>query len=185
MPPVFSRGLVGGAVFGRLRKGAGDSGLPLPVGDDKGHRLRRLDGKAHLHRHPAGLPPAGEGQLPQDPRGGGDVLLAPPAEHLHPPAAGEVPVGKTAAGKDRPEGVHVKGPAVQGRPAGGGGGGHVFGALHPPFNLQVDDPCFLQLRHPGDEGEVLQGKGVLPPLGGAEIQAAGLGAPAPVAAALP
>ena len=73
--------------------------------------------------------------------------------------------------------------SVGGVPAHGGGGGHIFGALHPALDLCRGHPGRLQLLKAGNDGVILQAQVIAGAALHREGQAAGLGALAPVSAA--
>ena len=119
---------------------------------------------------------------------GGIILgLLADTEHLPVHIAGIIAVGKALA----VEGGHQRllhGPGhsalIQGTAVGSGNGSHIFGLLHPAFQLQGCHTHLLQLLQVVDQAVVLQAQGILfLPVGIAVALAAGLGAAAPVAGA--
>ena len=174
---------------GLLGHGAGDHGLVAVVVKGDG-----LDGLAlfrhgvEVHRHPSQLPL--RVALP----GQGEHLLrvlvglAPHAEHvLQIPV--EVALGEALAGEGPLQRLHLLGGGLavllEGVGVDSGDDGGVLRALHAALDLHAGDPRLLQLLEPVHQTVVLEGEGVVVHAAAQGIlQTAGLGAHAPVAAAL-
>ena len=107
------------------------------------------------------------------------------AEHLPVHPAGIVAVGEALTVKGGEQSL-LHGPGyltlVQGLAVDSGDGGHVFGPLHPAFQLDGGNTHLLQFLQVVDQAVVLQAQGVFfLPMGIAVALAAGLGTAAPVA----
>ena len=118
----------------------------------------------------------------QDAAGCGHVLLRAVAEHVCGALPRQVAVRKPAAGKHAAQGLQVRMAAIQRLSAGGHRGSDIFRALHPALDLKRTHAGLRQFLHVGDIAHVFQRQRVVsaPDL---PVQAAGLGAQAPVAGA--
>ena len=176
--------LVGRTVQCRLRRLSRHLHPVGAVGHGKGCRLSGGHRQHHIRRQTPHLVAGHGGQPPQHLGGGRSVLPGAGAEHRKVPLPGVVAVGKAAPAEYRPQRFQIRHLPRQRLPAGGHGGRHIFGTLQPPLYLKARHPQRLQLPQPVGQRQVLQGKGVFPPVA-RKIQTAGLGAAPAVAAAFP
>ena len=126
----------------------GEGGVAILIPGGQGGGLPRLQLEVKVHPHPGSLFAVELGKVPQHPLGGDHILLLADAKHGFVDFIIKIAGCEPAAGKDRPQGIKVHRAALHGVFHRGDRRSHIFGALHPPLDLQGMDPAVPQFRHP-------------------------------------